>query len=240
VAINADGHYSAGGTFGEKPEVHYLNQEGKVLWKTSLYGCPAVSSNGKDIAVGASDFKVYFFNLDGNLLWSFATKNTLCDMVSLSKKIAISSDGHYITAGSDKIYFLNRDGKLVWNFDTGAIINSVSMSSDGKYIVAGSDDKKVYSFNRDGSLLWVYETKDSVKSVVMSSDGKYIAAGSSDRMLYYFIQEISPGLPVQSVTTTPLANESIPKPTEKAAPQTILISVISIMMAAVVIFLSKK
>jgi WD40 repeat protein len=238
MAINSDGRYIAAGAFWGKWEVSYLNQNGKLLWNQSIFGCPAVSSNGEDIAVGASDFKLYYFNRDGNLLWNYETKNKLCEINSLAQKIAISSDGQYIAAGSDKIYFFNREGKLLWNFETGSIVKSVAMSSDGRHIVAGSDGNKVYYFNRDGNLLWSFDVGSSVNSVTISSDGQYIATGSSGRKVCYFRCVSNTTLPTQSSTNIPITNSDKHVPSTISIPMGIEVSVISIVIG--IRFLTRK
>ena len=165
----------------------------KLLWSYEMWinvdvRSISVSSDGSYIAAGSYDDKVYFFNRNGNLLWSYETGNTVLD-------IAVTFDGSYIAAGSldDKVYFFNRNGDLLWSYETSGRIEDVSVSSDGSYIATGTcdygfhgDTNKIYLFSHNGDLLWSYETGGWV-DVSVSSDGSYIAAGTSgDDKVYFF------------------------------------------------------
>jgi len=92
---------------------------------------------------------VYFFNRNGEILWSYETSNQV-------KSVAISSNGSYVITGCEngEIYFFNHNGKLLWTYKAGDIVDSVAISSDGKYAVAGSCDRRVY-FSFIGSRVYI-------------------------------------------------------------------------------------
>jgi|GEM_PF-543421 len=173
---------------GSLPPVAYAQEANLELlwshWRGESVLSVSASSDGSYTAAGSLN-GVYFFNREGELLWSYNQP------VGAIKCVSISSDGYYIAAGSDRrvIYFLNRKGKCLWSNVTGDMVDSVAISSDGSYIAAGSDDDNVYFFNREGNLLWSYKTGSDVEIVSVSSDGTYIAAGSDDDNVYFFDRE---------------------------------------------------
>ena len=131
----------------------------------------AISNDGKIIASGSTNSKVYCFSNDGNLLWEYQTGDSV-------KKVVISDDGSYIAAGSidKKVYLFSRDGKLLWSYKLGGKAQGLGISSDGQYIAAGgTEDLTVYSFSRDGNLLGSSKTWGWTSNVVISKDGSYIA-----------------------------------------------------------------
>ena len=207
ISISADGEYVAAGNNNGIGKVYFFNRDGELLWSYDEIlrvkggrGVEdvAISADGEYIAVGIDDSNnnwphdkptIYFFNREGELLWSYKTCFGIDD-------VAISADGEYIAAGSDNgwqsswgerfgpiggIYFFNRDGELLWSHKTdNSWVTVISISADGEYIAVGNNEgpkSKVYFFNRDGELLWSYKMGGSVVSLSMSADGEYIAVG---------------------------------------------------------------
>jgi WD40 repeat protein len=213
VSISSDGSYIAAGSGWYDSKVYLFNREGELLWscKTGgnvmfggVYGV-SISSDGSYIVAGYSDYnddysddKVYLFNRDGELLWSYKISPTVGD-------VSISSDGSYIVARSrdntgrysceDKAYIFNRAGELLYMIGDGVCdvysVCDVSISSDCSYIAVGSRYNKVCLFNRAGELLWSYQADGDVCGVSISSDGSYIVAvsGKDDDKVYLFNRE---------------------------------------------------
>ena len=139
------------------------------------------SANGEYIIVGSFDNKVYLFDRQGTLLWSYLTGDTVRD-------VAISFDGKYMAAGSydHHVYYFNTKGELLWKFRTGDPVRDISISAGGEYLVVGSNDNHVYFLDQQGDLLWKYRTKGSVVAVALSMKGEYVSIGSTDRSVYFF------------------------------------------------------
>ncbi len=140
-----------------------------------------ITANGEYIIVGSFDNRVYLYDRQGTMLWSYLTGNTVRD-------VAITFDGKYMAAGSyDRfVYFFDTEGNLLWRFRTGNSVRDVSISADGEYVLVGSNDRKAYLINRHGELLWSYETGAAVYTVAISLKGEYAAFGSYDRKVYLF------------------------------------------------------
>ncbi len=181
----------------KKGKVEILNKKiadfTTLLWscKTgSTVDCVSVSSDGSYIAAGDWD-TVYFFNREGELLWSYKTGGGV--------SVSIDAKGAYVAVGSgedeyvpkeneNKVYFFDRSGELLWTYDTGDDVSEVSVPSDGSY-VAATAGKNLYLFDRDGTLLWSYKKKGwlgGINQVKISSDGSYIAAGDSGSKVLFF------------------------------------------------------
>ena len=145
----------------------------------------SISLDGKYIAVGCSDNKIYYINNKGKLLWTYNTEFPI-------KEVSVVENGDSIVATGDnnvpfmtkgKLYFLNSKGEPIGSL-TSEGINSFSISEDGKYIAInrprniGSCDGII--FYKDGNLLWEKTTtpgSQGESTVSISSDGNYIAVG---------------------------------------------------------------
>lgn len=139
------------------------------------------SANGEYIIVGSFDYKVYLFDREGTLLWSYLTGDTVRD-------VAISFDGKFMAAGSydNNVYFFNTKGDLLWEFRTEKPVRDISISAGGEYLVVGSNDDHVYFLDHEGNMLWKYKTGGSVIAVALSMKGEYVSVGSKDRSIYFF------------------------------------------------------
>ena len=144
----------------------------------------AISADGRYIAAGSWDYKIYLFNRSTSVpLWNYTTEGEVYS-------VDISADGQYIVAGGndDKVYLFNRSSSIpLREYTTGNILRSVSISADGQYIAAGGSDGKVYLFNRRSSIpLLDYPTGSWVYTVSISEDGQYLVAGGSSNKVYLF------------------------------------------------------
>jgi len=100
-------------------------------WIRSL----GMSSDGKYIAVGSGDHRIYLIDKDKNQpVWEFGAGDRV-------GTVGISSTGQYLVGGSKdkKIYFLAKESnKPLWEFQTDSWVNAVAISADGNFIVAGN------------------------------------------------------------------------------------------------------
>jgi outer membrane protein assembly factor BamB len=109
-----------------------------------------ISSDGNYVAAKTRG-KLYFFNKDGELLWSFQTEG---DPGSIWRGVSISLDGSYMVVGNygddhhydGNLYFFNRYGELLGEYKTNTSVESASISSDGRYVAVGTFNM-VYCFS---------------------------------------------------------------------------------------------
>ena len=159
-----------------------------------------ISDDGRYIAVGSWDHKLYFFqNSSSTPLWSYDTGGTV-------PSVSISSDGSYIAIGNGwpdySVYLFHKSSSTpIWKYTSGSGYPNVAISGDGSHIaVAGSQTHKIYLFHRLSSTpLWSYDTGNLITAVSISEDGRYIAAGGHTDDVYLF--ENSSSTPVWSYTT---------------------------------------
>ncbi|KAF9166681.1 WD40 repeat-like protein, partial [Mortierella sp. AD010] len=93
----------------------------------------AINPQGKVVAIGGQDTKVYIMNLEGNKL---TTVNTLFKNKSPISALAFNPEGNLLAAGDNS-------GKIYWVFHT-ARITSINWSPSGRYAVSGSLDTNIY------------------------------------------------------------------------------------------------
>jgi WD40 repeat protein len=157
----------------------------------------AISSEGNYFVVRGG-CRVYFFNkTNPTPLWNYTTGGTGNQVSSVS----ISSDGQYITAGSDtqRIYLFDKiNSTPLWYYIKSSYKPfSVAISSDGQYVAAGVGNGsgaegsvrngEVYIFNKTSPVpLWSHTTGDWILSIGISSNGQYIVAGGADKKVYLF------------------------------------------------------
>ncbi|NVM43426.1 MAG: WD40 repeat domain-containing protein [Candidatus Lokiarchaeota archaeon] len=127
-------------------------------------------------------------------LWSYSTGN------QYPSAVAISSDGHYITATSqNNMYNINlpENGKLflfdnltsnakkpLWNYSIVNSFCSVAISASGSNIVVGGgySEATAYSFtNANSTPHWLYYTGGWIYDVGITDDGTLAAAASGTR-----------------------------------------------------------
>ncbi len=154
----------------------------KGSWIKSL----SVSQKGYTSA-GDNIGNIYFFDRNGNLLWSFKLSNK-------PVLTAISSDGRYVVGCYANNVCVFYNGKLLWKYKTEDDITSVVISPNDTNIILGDDGGCVYFFSKNGKLLWektIYSTyngilaKNGITSIVSSSNGKYIAISNGYSLFVY-------------------------------------------------------
>jgi len=159
-----------------------------------------ISDDGKYIAMGSWDHKLYFFqNSSSTPLWSYDTGSTV-------PSVSISSDGSYIAIGNGwpdySVYLFHKSSSTpIWKYTSGDGYPRVAISSDGNYIaVAGSQTHYVYLFHRSSSTpIWTFDSGNLITAVSISEDGRYIAAGGFNDNVYLF--ESTSSTPIWSYTT---------------------------------------
>ena len=108
----------------------------------SLYGAPAVSSNGIIYIVGNST--IYAINsTTGTLLWTYSTGGTATDETT---SVTIGSDGTIYFGSSTGLYALKSNGTLKWRYATGEVCASPTIGSDGTLYI-GSMNNGFYALN---------------------------------------------------------------------------------------------
>jgi len=203
ISISSDGSYIVSQSY---KRVCLFNRDEGLLWEKRMSESVdvSISPNASYIAVVEGAEKVHLLNKDGDFLWSYDIGT---DGALRFSKVSISSDGNYVTVGSDsvynsyyfgnldnwyiKVYFLNREGRLLWSHKMKlkeAYVHDVKVSSNGSHMAVAAD-KNVYVFNREGEILWIHETYNRANSVSISSDGLYVAVGSSDDKVYLLDRE---------------------------------------------------
>ncbi len=148
-----------------------------------------ISANGRYIAAGTQNNKVYFFeNSSSQPLWVYHANNWI-------SSLAISSDGNYIIAGGDReggrnVYFFNVTNAmdpLLWSYGAIGDILGVAISSNGSYITVVDEYWDIYFFNKSSSIpMQVWSLSGDVDTVRFSSNGKYIVAGGRDHNVYLY------------------------------------------------------
>jgi outer membrane protein assembly factor BamB len=138
------------------------------------------------VYVGSNDSKLYAFNSDGTVKWSYQTGG------SITRSPAVASNGTvYIWSGDNLLYAINSNGTLKWTFPVTTTTGSIkpAIGGDGT-IYVGSADHKLYAVNPDGTLKWTYLTNgiSGGNGVAITpsigSDGAIYVASSGDYYLY--------------------------------------------------------
>lgn len=140
---------------------------------------------------------IYFFDKQGNLLWSHQLdRNIICADVTPDGSHVIAQG--YILATyepprphqtpvflrSAMIYYYDEDGNLLWSYNAGNsfLEETFGFSKDGSIIRVGVSDKTLY-FDNNGVLLTDYANASSFQDthlppeVKVSDDGQYTAWG---------------------------------------------------------------
>ncbi|WP_321508480.1 PQQ-binding-like beta-propeller repeat protein [uncultured Methanoregula sp.] len=199
ISISKDGTYTAAVVSNG---VTVFDSKGSALWIRTPLGdsktiwSTAIADEGRYIVAGSADKNAYFYDKDGNLLWSYAT-----GLFGIPGRevagVAISRDGRSIALGEGDgtIKLLNEKGSGLWSYsikNERLSLNGVAISGDGNYIAALTDlYNTVYLFDRSGTLLWKnhytdYEGFNEGHGVAISGDGRYIVVGCTNGYVYCF------------------------------------------------------
>jgi LruC domain-containing protein/uncharacterized repeat protein (TIGR01451 family) len=150
-----------------------------------------------EIIVGSTDKKLYVFNSNGALRWSYTTGDLVFstpagadfDAARPGLEIAFGSGDSYV-------YLLDKNGSLLWKKRTGWTIRSSATAADldgnsDLEILIGGDDNKLWAFHHTGSLVngWPQTTGADLFSspAVGDIDGDgtpEVVSGSDDAPVY--------------------------------------------------------
>ena len=167
-----------------------------------IHSSPSIGSGGR-LYVGGGDNKLYSFNADCTMAWSYATGSA----VRSSPAIA-PDDTVYIGSFDNNVYSLSSTGTLNWSYVTGEMIfyTSPVTGADGRVCI-GSDDDNLYSLNSDGSFLWSYITGGEIFSSPSIGENGTVFVGSEDNTFYavYAFTATPTSTPTPTYTHTPTA-----------------------------------
>jgi LruC domain-containing protein len=193
-ALEADGSLKDGwpvsiGGVEDKYDSQIINSSPKIA---------NLDGNGRpEIVVGSTDKKLYVFNWDGSLRWSYQTG----DMILSSPEVAdidpsISGLEVVIGSGDSYVYYLDQAGNLLWKRSTGWTVRSsattTDLDGDGDIeILIGSDDDRLWAWHHDGSMVsgWPQETGADLFSSPQIGDidgdgNDDVIVGSDDAKVY--------------------------------------------------------
>ena len=91
------------------------------------------------IGFGSSDNILKVYDVEGNHVWSFNTKNSIFDSQTTSDggKIIVASEDRYL-------YMLDEFGHQLWKFRASRSMKKATISEDGLMVAVVSDDLNLY------------------------------------------------------------------------------------------------
>jgi len=144
-----------------------------------IIGSSPTTGGDGTIYIGSWDGRLYAFEPDGTLKWSFATGG------GITSSPAVGPDGCIYVGSYDRfLYAVNPDGTLRWKHDGwDALYSSPALDGAGNAYI-GSTDGGVAAVNPDGHGKWNYRTGDAVfSSPAVGGDGT-IYIGSWNNSLF--------------------------------------------------------
>lgn len=140
--------------------LYALNSNGTFKWKYEMgnrvFSSPAIAGDGT-IYVGCNDYRVYSFNPDGTLRWTFTSD--LGRFGAFISSPAVAEDGTvYVGCTDNHLYAITPEGALKWAFRTApdhttSPVNSSPAIGPGGIVYVGAG-YTLFAFNPDGTLLW--------------------------------------------------------------------------------------
>jgi hypothetical protein len=166
-------------------EVVYLDEQGRLIWQTTLkgpFGFGGISDNGSVVAVTDYD-RISFYDRWGN-----RTGTTVLEGMIWSMQLA--GDGSYAVAQvtpqdySGNLYLISNNGTIEWYSTTVRRMEAAAISGDGEYL-AGSGDGQIRFFAQNGTRVWKFNSSTDARSLAISSRGEYVVAGSQYHIRYF-------------------------------------------------------
>jgi outer membrane protein assembly factor BamB len=150
-AIGNDGTIYIGSK--EEKKLYAVNpDDGSRKWQNTvpiggfISSAPVIGEDGT-IYIGSEDWKLYAFNPDGTLKWTFLTG------FIVQSSPAIGSDGTiYFGSRDNHIYALNPDGTMKWSYETDSTVISSPAIGNTRNIYVGSGDGYLYTIQASSPL----------------------------------------------------------------------------------------
>lgn len=213
AAISGDGSRIVVGIYEYRtgsPDFYLFDNLGNIIWQKDLVqgSWPldvAISPDAKYIVAGDTSNRVYFYDILGNMIWTYTAGFWI-------SAVSTSSGGEYIAAGSwdNNLYLFNKSGSLLWNNTLPDHVVTVSISPEGHYVAAGcSVDENFFLFANNGSLLLQKLFYITIEAVSVSANAERIAVGDyekitvTDRMGNTICEREPEGSGIEDVAITP-------------------------------------
>jgi len=191
IAVSGDGRFVAATTlYGE---LYYFDDEGRLLWNRSGFGC------NSRVALSRDGLEGYVFSgspthdLTGDTVFHVAGNGTVLSRLpvpaissyglSRDGRVAVANSGgapgsNYIVAIDDAGIRWEKTSPRQWR------VPYVAVSDDGN-TVAAAEPGYLTAFSCWGRELWNTSTKYIAKSVAVSGNGQYILAGTQYQVVNY-------------------------------------------------------
>src|SRR2546428_7988326 len=179
-----DSHVIAGTVAGDRGgSLYFFDKQGNLLWSHKLdrnIFCADITPDGSHVIAQGFTLAIYepprphqppvflhsaiiyYYDKDGNLLWSYDAGNSF-----LEERLGFSKDGSIIRVGaSDKIFYFDNKGTLLTNYTDGNTFQDthlppeVRVSDDGQYTAWGrytDNGDTVLFYKNQGNLLWAFD-----------------------------------------------------------------------------------
>jgi LruC domain-containing protein/uncharacterized repeat protein (TIGR01451 family) len=193
-AFNANGTRKTGWpvSIGENAD-----QNGSQLINSSPRIADLDGSGALKVIVGSTDHRLYVFNADGSLAWSYLTGDMILGAPAVADIVPSRPGQEIVVASGDSyVYLLGADGARIWRKRTGWTIRSTPLAADLNRdgvpeVLVGGDDHKLYAWRGDGTRVpgWPQTTGAPIFAGPavgdLDGDGRVeVFAGSDDAHIY--------------------------------------------------------
>lgn len=157
---------------GTMREVLCISPQGQILWQYvtagSIYGSPAIASDGTVYVTDFSSNTLYAFSSSGTLKWTLNQGDG-----AFWTSPAIGKNGTiYVSAHDSYLYAVNPDGSIKWRYYTAGSMTSPAVAEDGTIYLACLDGY-LHALTESGKVLWRYRTHNIslLSSPAIGQDG---------------------------------------------------------------------